>query len=275
VPSTRTARSLRTATITLLAVLLLASSCSESGTADPVDALGSTGESSRYRVEVEAEYPHDRNAFTQGLVWAGNGELFESTGRRGQSTLRRVDIVSGGVLEQHDLAPEYFAEGLALVDDRLVQLTWQEATAFVYDERTFETVNTFSYEGEGWGLCNDGDRLVMSDGSSTLTFRDADTFDSLGDVRVTLRGASVDNLNELECVGDRVYANVLGDDRVLEIDPATGEVTAEVDASSLYPGHSTARDPLNGIAYAEDTGHFFLTGKNWPTMYEVTFVPID
>ena len=254
--------------------LLALAGCGGSDRA-PVQALGTTSDVGRHRVEVLAEFPHDPKAFTQGLVWAGDGALFESTGRRGQSSLRRVEIDTGDVTQQHDLDDKYFGEGLALVDDRLIQLTWQENTAFVYDRNSFAVLETFDYDGEGWGLCFDGERLVMSDGSSTLTFRDPNTFEEVGQVRVTRRGAGLDRLNELECVGTRVYANVLGDDLVYEIDPVTGDVTAEIDASSLNPGHRPAVDPLNGIAYATDSGHFYLTGKDWPTMYEVTFVPVD
>jgi glutaminyl-peptide cyclotransferase len=255
----------------MVAALALAS-CGDADVAD-VEPLGTDGGApTRYTVRVVATHPHDEAAFTQGLVWAGDGQLFESTGRRGQSSVRRVDVETGEVLQDHALGAEYFAEGLALVQERLIQLTWQEGTAFVYDATSFEVTTTFTYDGEGWGLCFDGDRLVMSSGNSTLVFRDPETFESEGQVRVTFEGQALDDLNELECIGDRVYANVLGDDRIYEIDPSTGAVTAVVDASALDPEHDEARgEVLNGIAYDPSTGHYYLTGKNWPSLYEVTF----
>jgi glutaminyl-peptide cyclotransferase len=258
-----------------LVLLVVAGLTSCGGNGDDNDAapLGTVdGSSAEYTVRVVESYEHDDDAFTQGLVWAGDNQLFESTGRRGSSSLRRVEVASGDVLEQHDLDDQYFAEGLAQVDDRLIQLTWQENVAFVYDADSFEEIGRFDYTGEGWGLCYDGDRLVMSDGTATLTFRDEDTFESTGDVVVRRSGQPVARLNELECVGDRVYANVLGSDRIVEIDLETGEVTAEIDASAIHPKEANSpSDVLNGIAYDPDDEVFYLTGKNWPTMYAVTF----
>jgi glutamine cyclotransferase len=248
-------------------------SCGSNGGDGRAGPLG-TGEASAadYTVRVLATYDHDDSAFTQGLVWAGDDQLFESAGQYGSSSLRRVEIASGDVLERHDLDDDYFAEGLAQVDDRLIQLTWKENVAFVYDADTFEQVGTFDYEGEGWGLCHDGDRLVMSDGTATLTFRDESTFESTDEVVVRRAGQPVAALNELECVGDRVYANVYGSDRIVEIDPVSGDVTAEIDASSIHPAGSRSRsDVLNGIAYDPADGTFYLTGKNWPTLYAVSF----
>jgi glutamine cyclotransferase len=231
--------------------------------------VGSTAD---YTVRVLETYAHDDEAFTQGLVWAGDDQLFESTGRRGSSSLRRVDIASGDVLQRHDLDDEYFGEGLARVDDRLIQLTWQENVAFVYDAESFDQIGTFSYEGEGWGLCHDGQRLVMCDGTATLVFRDEDSFEPVGEVVVRRSGEPVAALNELECVGRRVYANVFGSDRIVEIDPETGNVTAEIDASSIHPRQAAGPgDVLNGIAYDPSSENFYLTGKNWPALYEVTF----
>jgi glutamine cyclotransferase len=256
-----------------LAFAVPTAACGGSTPPEP-EALGQSGAApANYEVQVVAEYPHDADAFTQGLVWAREDELFESTGQRGASTLRRVRIDTGAVLEVHELGEEYFGEGLAKIDDRLIQLTWQEETAFVYDESFAET-GDFQYSGEGWGLCFDGERLVMSDGSSTLAFRDPESFEVDGKIRVEHDGTSLSSLNELECVGDRVYANVLNDNRIYEIDPASGQVTAVIDATALVPdGMRAGRDVLNGIAYSPDSGHFYLTGKNWPTLYEVTFEP--
>lgn len=257
------------------AALLAGAACGDSDRPEAAP-LGTTGSApAEFTVRVVAEHPHDDEAFTQGLVWAGDGELFESTGRRGRSSVRRVAVATGEVLERRDLDPEYFGEGLAQVGDELVQLTWQEETAFRYDAGDLAPVGTFSYEGEGWGLCHDGERLVMSDGSDVLVFRDPDSFDELGDVEVVGEGEAVSGLNELECVGDRVYANVLGSDTIYEIDPATGAVTATVDASSLAPDQNrVGGEVLNGIAYDPDGGRWFLTGKNWPTLFEVAFEPV-
>jgi glutamine cyclotransferase len=254
--------------------LVVLVSCGSSS-ADPQDAapLGPVdGSTADYTVRVLQTYEHDDKAFTQGLVWAGDDQLFESTGRRGSSSLRRMEVVSGDVVQRHDLDDEYFAEGLAQVGDRLIQLTWQEHVAFVYDAESFEQIGTFEYEGEGWGLCYDGSRLVMSDGTATLTFRDEETFEPISETVVRRSGQPLAALNELECVGGRVYANVFGSDRIVEIDPESGTVTAEIDASSLTPpAAGDDGEVLNGIAYDPSDEIFYLTGKNWPTLYAVTF----
>ncbi|ADI13711.1 glutaminyl-peptide cyclotransferase [Truepera radiovictrix] len=225
--------------------------------------------------EVLATYPHDPEAFTQGLLWDG-GRLFESTGLYGASTLREVVPETGEVVRLVALDARYFGEGLALVGDRLIQLTWQEGTAFVYDRATFERVGTFSYEGEGWGLCFDGEALYMSDGSATLTRRDPETFEVLETVEVTLRGEPVALLNELECAKGRVYANVFTTDVIVRIDPASGRVQGVVDASALLSAEERARltrdAVLNGIAYNPEADTFYLTGKLWPKLFEVRFV---
>lgn len=222
-------------------------------------------------------YPHDPEAFTQGLL-LDDGKLYESTGLEGRSTLREVDPATGKVLRRHDLPADVFAEGLALVDDRLVQLSWQEQRAFVYDESTFKSGPEFAYAGEGWGLCYDGRRLVMSNGSDRLTFRDPTTFEALGDVGVTLEGQPLRMLNELECVDGQVYANVWQTNEIVAIDPASGRVTASVDASNLW-AQMADRDPalpidvLNGIAYDPADRTFLVTGKLWPKLFRVRFDP--
>jgi glutamine cyclotransferase len=256
-------------------LLLIAAACSTSEDSSPASGAG-TGAPARWQTRVVATYPHDPEAFTQGLVWAGEGELFESTGRRGSSSLRLVEVATGEVRRRHDLEPQYFGEGLALVDDELVQLTWQEDIAFRYDAATFEPTGTFSYDTEGWGLCHDGEQLVMSDGSATLTKRDPSSFAVTESVAVTLDGAPLDELNELECVDESVYANVLGDDNIYRIDPTSGRVDAVIDASDLEPlVDRSGGKVLNGIAFDPESEHFFVTGKNWRTLYEVTFEPID
>ena len=224
------------------------------------------------RVEILRELTHDITAYTQGLLWQ-DGWLYESTGQYGESRLNRIDLESGDVVQQIRISPEFFGEGLALVDDRLIMLTYKAERAFVFDRDTFEQLHTFTYRGEGWGLCRDRQRLVMSDGSHTLTFRDPLTFEEVGSVAVTLRGRPQTQLNELECVGERVYANVYQEDYLVVIDPETGRVTHQIDASGLLTAEEARTvDVLNGIAYAPDTENFYITGKDWPKMFAVRFV---
>lgn len=225
------------------------------------------------RVEVVETYPHARDAFTQGLVYH-DGRLYESTGLVGRSSLRQVELRSGRVLRRANVDPPRFAEGLALVGDRLWQLTWHAGRALVWDEAGFEHLSTRRYEGEGWGLCFDGEHLVMSDGSEHLAFRDPETFDVNRRVRVTKVGRPVRRLNELECVDGHVYANVWQADDIVRIDPESGRVTAVIDASGLLPPEDAAEaDVLNGIAYVPERDTFLLTGKRWPRMFEVELVP--
>ncbi|MDH3755973.1 MAG: glutaminyl-peptide cyclotransferase [Acidimicrobiia bacterium] len=241
------------------------------GGADPAPDAEAATAVERLTAEVVGEVPHDPGAFTQGLVVAGD-TVYESTGR--DSSLRRVDAATGEIELVVPIAEEYFAEGLELVDDRLIQLTWRSNVAFVYDVDTFERTGEFSYEGEGWGLCLDGDRLVMSDGTSTLTFRDPETFEPVGQVEVTIDGSPVDRLNELECVDGDVWANVWKTDAIVRIDPGSGAITAVVDASALaQPFAADEGAVLNGIAHNSERDTFLVTGKLWSTMYEVRFVP--
>ena len=224
--------------------------------------------------EVLAVYPHSPDAFTQGLVFE-DGFLFESTGLYGASSLRKVVPETGEVKMQIELDDRFFGEGLALVGDRLIQLTWREGVAFVYDLETFDLVGEFRYDGEGWGLCFDGESLWMSDGSSVLTRRDPDTFAVLGHVTVTLRGRPLARLNELACIAGHVYANVFVTDYIVKVDTTGGQVVAQIDASNLLaPPERERLSPeavLNGIAYAPDDDVFFLTGKLWPSMFKVRF----
>jgi glutaminyl-peptide cyclotransferase len=224
-------------------------------------------------LRVVESRPHDPEAFTQGLVFH-DGHLYESTGLRGQSTLRRVNVETGEVERQVELDEQYFAEGLAVVDDRLIQLTWRAGVALVYDIDTLEKIDEHEYTGEGWGLCYDGERLVMTSGNDRLQFRDPQTFEKLGEVRVARAGRPLRRLNELECVDGVVYANVWMDDHIARIDPETGRVTAWIDASDLLPRDARhgGEDVLNGIAYLPDSGHFLLTGKNWSRIFEVELV---
>lgn len=226
----------------------------------------------RLRVRVIRALPHDRKAFTQGLL-IHSGAFYESTGMQGRSTLRHVEIDSGKVLRQVDLDPSLFGEGLARVGDRLVQLTWTSGKAFVYEMFSFRKIDEYTYTGEGWGLCFNGEHLVMSNGSDRLASRDPQTFAVVREIPVTLAGKPQRRLNELECVGDAVYANVWTTDTIVKINPRSGEVTATIDAAGLLtPEEDRGTDVLNGIAYDEPSGHFFITGKYWPKVFEVEFV---
>jgi glutaminyl-peptide cyclotransferase len=237
--------------------------------------LGSAADASvtRQRAETVEEYPHDPTAFTQGLALIDDRSLLESTGLYGRSTLREVDLASGRVRRLQNLPPDVFAEGAALVGEQALQLTWKEQIAFRHTLSDFRIVDSHRYEGEGWGLCTDGRRLVMSDGSSRLTFRDPSTFGATGQVTVTVAGEGLPWLNELECVNGRVLANVWQTDTIVEIDPSDGRVLTLIDAAGLLsPEERDGIDVLNGIAYRPSTGTYLLTGKLWPKLFEVRFV---
>ena len=225
------------------------------------------------RVEVVASYPHDRRAFTQGLLYH-DGVLYESTGLEGESTLRRVDLTTGRVLQNVALASNLFAEGLALTPEGFVQLTWQNDTGFVYDPATLAQRRQFTYSADGWGLCFDGTSLVMTDGSDTLAFRAPDTFAVQRKVRVVMDGTPLRSINELECANGSVYANVWHRTFIVRIDPATGLVLERIEAAGLLTGsEADGADVLNGIAYDPADGTFYITGKRWPKLFKVRFVP--
>jgi len=225
------------------------------------------------RVRVLRQYPHDKDAFTQGLIWH-DGVMYESTGQYGKSSLRKVRLEDGKVLARRELEAEFFGEGLARVDEQLVQLTWRSGLALVSDLATLEQRSTIRYRGEGWGLCFDGTALVMSDGSSVLEFRDPSSMEVLREVSVNKEGRPVPRLNELECVGSEIYANIWQSSEILRIDSKTGRVTASIDASDLLTRFESLRaDVLNGIAYKPDSKTFLVTGKLWPQLFEVELVP--
>lgn len=227
------------------------------------------------RVEVIRRYAHDTDSFTQGLLWH-EGMLYESTGRYGHSELLRVALETGASDRERSVDRRLFAEGLARVGDRLYQLTWRAGQAHVWTLDAFEHRRTFEYDGEGWGLCHDGEHLVMSDGSDRLAFRDPENFQVDHVVRVRDADGPVADLNELECVDGAIWANVWQTDRIVRIDPRTGRVTASVDASGLLD--ATERweaDVLNGIAWIPEREHFLITGKLWPWLYEVELVPAE
>lgn len=223
-----------------------------------------------YSYEVVKKYPHDPDAFLQGLVWHDNG-FYESTGGNGQSSLRRVELDTGRVVKRVRLAEEDFGEGLALVGDKLVQLTWQSGKGYVYDRNTFQKLAEFPYTMEGWGLTYDGNRLILSDGSDTLYLFDPQTYKPVGKLGVTLNGGPVKNINELEFIEGEIWANVWHDDVILRIDPGTGAVNSLVDLRGLRP-RETMQDSeavLNGIAYDAAAKRIFVGGKRWPSLFEI------
>jgi glutamine cyclotransferase len=224
----------------------------------------------RYSYEIVGTFPHDRAAFTQGLVFL-DGKLIESTGLNGHSTLREVDLASGQVLRQVPVPDSYFAEGLAVLGGKAYQLTWQAQKGFVYDQTTFRLESEFSYTGEGWGLATDGHWLIMSDGTSTIRFLDPSTFKVQRTIQVTVQGRPVDQLNELEYIQGDIFANVWRTDYVVRIDPVNGAVTGVIDFSGLLlpADRDTNTDVLNGIAYDAANDRLFVTGKLWPKLFEV------
>lgn len=267
--------------ITLLILALLAGSAA----AQTCPCPAVPAEPEPLSIEVLNAYPHDPDSFTQGLL-LHEGTFYESAGQYGQSDLRQVEVETGEILRKVELNERFFAEGLTLVTGRtlgatalpdvLIQLTWRERTAIVWSLESFEPVGSYLYETEGWGICFDGERLLMSDGTSNLYVRDPGTFQLMAMIPVLMNGAPVRDLNELECVGGDVYANIWQTDTIVRIDTATGVVTGIIDASSLLTADERAAlaggAVLNGIAYAPETDTFYITGKLWPRLFEVRFV---
>lgn len=237
------------------------------------DRLSAPGQSrspvSTYRI-INA-YPHDAEAYTQGLVYR-DGFLFESTGLHGRSSLRKVRLETGEVLQQRRVDAAHFAEGLTEWGGRLLQLTWQSRIGFVYNQSSFAVEGTFTYAGEGWGLTHDGTRLILSDGTDTLRFLDPSTFKEIGRVVVRDGTTSIRNLNELEYVGTELYANVWHSDRIAKIAPDSGHVVGWIDLRGLLPSmyQRSSEAVLNGIAYDAARGRLFVTGKLWPKVFEIT-----
>ena len=242
----------------LTLMCLFASSCAEA-------------QVKRYGVEVVKEYEHDRGAYTQGLFFYAD-TLYETTGLNGKSSLRKVELESGKVLETRKIGKKYFAEGSCVLGDKLYVLTWQNQVVFVYDAETLEYMMTYSYAREGWGLTTDGKQLIASDGSARLSFLTPE-LQQVRSVVVTMNGRPVRLLNELEWVDGKIWANVYTTDIILIINPSDGCVEATIDCSGLLPEKLMARDTdvLNGIA-VDSSGRIFLTGKNWPRLYEVRLV---
>jgi glutaminyl-peptide cyclotransferase len=226
--------------------------------------------------KILSVWPHDPSSYTEGLLWY-NGFLIESSRLYGQSYLRKVDPQTGSILQRVNDPTAIFGEGVALDGNRLFQLTWREHIGYIYNLGTLTQVGTISYAGEGWGLCFDGSRFFMSDGTASIQIRDSTGFAAIGHLQVVLNGKPVDMLNELECVGDSIYANVWMTNNIVRIDKTTGEVTAVIDATGLLTPQELVKTGadgvLNGIAYDPTHQTFFITGKRWPKLFEVKFVP--
>lgn len=228
-----------------------------------------------YTYTVVSAYPHDRDAFTEGLVFT-DGVLYEGTGLYGESTLRRVDLETGNVLQLYALPGQFFGEGITVFEDKIIQLTWQSHKGFVYDKDSFELLWEFSYPTEGWGITHDGTRLIMSDGTATLHFLNPETFEEIGTISVHDNDTSVTMLNELEYIHGEVYANVWQTERIAIINPQTGAVRVWINMNgirnwdNLYTG-----DVLNGIAYDTVGERLFVTGKLWSLLFEIKLVPAE
>ncbi len=226
-----------------------------------------------YGYQVVRTYPHDPKAFTQGLVYH-DGFLYEGTGLNGQSTIRKVRLENGEVLQVKTIEPQYFGEGIVVWGNRLAQLTWQGGVGFLYDRTSFARTGTFTYRGEGWGLTYDGSRIIMSDGTPTLRLLDPATMREVGRLAVRDGRQEVDDLNELEFVKGEIFANVWQTDRLARISPKTGIVTGWVDLAGLLDPRDAAQvDVLNGIAYDVAGDRLFVTGKLWPKIFEIRIVP--
>lgn len=241
-----------------------------SDTAVPVSVIP------RYTYQIINVYPHDPNAFTQGLVYE-DGLFYEGTGLYGQSSLRRVDAASGEVQQMVSLDEPYFGEGIVTWQDQIVQITWRENTGFVYDKTSFELLQQFSYPTEGWGITHDGEKLIMSDGTATLYFWDPETLSEIGQLEVIDDRGPVMRLNELEYVKGEVWANIWQTDFIARIDLATGQVVGWIDLSGLLDTAVVTQpiDVLNGIAYDAATDRLFVTGKLWPQVYEIELIPAE
>lgn len=257
--------------IRFLALLLLGASFSFPATA--ADSVPPS-DVPVYGYRMLQAYPHNRGAFTQGLVMA-NGALYESTGINGRSTLRRVDLESGEVKQSRSLPRQYFGEGMAVLGDRIIQLTWRSGVIFVYDRDTFTLLRTVVYNAEGWGLTSDGRQLIASDGSAILRFLDPETFEELRRVEVKDSAGPVTKLNELEYVDGRILANVWQTERIAIIDPASGRVNGWLDLAGLLTAEEGTEgvDVLNGIAHDPRTGRLYVTGKLWPRLFAIEPVP--
>src|SRR5262245_44932314 len=257
--------------VSVLIVAVIAPLLAQSHQVQPLPPVGSRAPVSGYT--VRHVYPHDPRAFTQGIEYLG-GAFYEGTGLNGQSTLRRVELTTGKVLQQVPLAPEYFGEGIATWGDTILQLTWQSQLGFVYDRNTFKQLRTFKYSGEGWGLTHNATQLIMSDGSASLRFLDPKTLTETRGVLVTDAGIIIRELNELEWVDGEIYANVWQTNFIARISPSSGRVLGWIDLTGLLSPEErrAGADVLNGIAYDAAGKRLFVTGKLWPKVFEIGLV---
>ncbi|MCZ6865359.1 MAG: glutaminyl-peptide cyclotransferase [Candidatus Dadabacteria bacterium] len=219
-------------------------------------------------------YPHDTNSFTQGLIF-DKGVLYESTGLIGRSAVKIVDLKTGKTLKSHELPDNYFGEGIAIIENKIIQLTWRSKTGFVYDKKTLKLIKKFSYQTQGWGITYDGKYLIISDGSAVLYFMDPNTFKVVGTLEVYGDNGKVSKLNELEYINGEIYANVWGTEKIAKINPINGRVTSWIDLGGLLKKEDKRSrvDVLNGIAYNPENGHLYVTGKLWPKLFEIELVP--
>ena len=227
-----------------------------------------------YKYKIIKSYPHDTGSFTQGLFYQ-DGFLYEGTGLYGESVLTKRELKSGQIIKRSRLPRKYFGEGITLFGDKIIQLTWKSRKGFSYDRETFRLLGEFSYKTAGWGLTHDGTRLILSDGTDTLRFLDPNSYAETGRVRVRHNGRPLRQLNELEFIDGKIYANVLPTDYIAIITPQTGRVTGLIDLRGLYtpPRRSPSDTILNGIAYIPENKHLLVTGKRWPKIYEIELVP--
>ena len=240
-----------------------------------VEASTKKGEIPVYSYRIVQTYPHDKNAYTQGLVFE-NGALYEGTGRHGRSEVRKLALKNGEVLMSTKLPRRFFGEGITIYNKKLIQLTWKSRVGFVYDKENFKLINMFYYPTEGWGITHDGSRLIMSDGTSKLYFLNRNSFEIVGSINVQEQGISIEMLNELEYINGEIWANVWQTDRIVRISPKTGQVTGWINLKGLlnkkYPREPV--DVLNGIAYDHENDRLFVTGKLWPKLFQIELLPI-
>ena len=246
----------------------------ETAVPTPTEISETTSSPIIYTYEIINSYPHDPTAFTQGLIYL-DGVLYEGTGRHGQSSLREVDLETGDVQTYSTIPEQYFGEGITIFDDKIYQLTWKSQTGFIYDQDSFELLDTFTYPTEGWGLTHDGEQLIMSDGTNNLYFLDPDTLEIKNMISVLdVQGNPIMRLNELEYIDGEVYANIWQTNQIVRINPGTGQVTAWIDLTGILSPDSLTQpvDVLNGIAYDAENGRLFVTGKLWPNLFEIELV---
>jgi glutamine cyclotransferase len=239
----------------------------------PEAATAPSQEIPTYSYKIKNTWPHDKRAYTQGLIFH-DGILWESTGQYGASSLRKVELKTGKVIKQITVPRNFFAEGMTVFHNKVFQLTWQEQKGFIYDPATFEKQGEFTYTGEGWGLTHDGQSLIMSDGTNQIRFLDPATLRTTRTISVADRGQPVDQLNELEYIDGEIYANVYMTDRIARIEPKTGKIIGWIDLSGLLAvkDRTGGEDVLNGIAYDEAGKRLFVTGKMWPKLFEIEIV---